>query len=168
MQHLGYSWAACSGLDRTVQNYMMQIKDRFLELTQWVHIEGDVVFSHAGISKVWMENVGLDDVNKINDLPPSEIFGFNGKMSDYTGESSTQPPTWIRPHTLVDCGYKGVIHVVGHTNVGPLRNYKDEYVKSGQYSQQELDELVDVWCCDRLPMEYLIIENNKFIVKKWA
>jgi hypothetical protein len=49
-----------------------------------------------------------------------------------------------------------------------LRNYKDEYVKSGMYSQVELDKLVDVWCCDTLPGEYLIIDNDKFIVKKYG
>ena len=109
----------------------------------------------------------IKSLEDINTLEPSEVFAFTGKMSDFTGVSSTQPPTWIRPHTLVDCGYKGVIHVVGHTNVGPLSNYKDAYVKSGIYSQVELDRLVDVWCCDALPREYLIIENDKFIVKKW-
>ena len=161
-------WAECYPDTRpVVKAYMTKNKERFLNNTQWIYLYKNICFSHAGVSSIWMEHVAkIKTLEEINALPPSAIFGFTGKMSDYTGESSTQPPTWIRPHTLVDCGYKGVIHVVGHTNIGNLTNCKDIYVKSGLYSQQELDALVDVWCCDRLPMEYLIIENNKFIVKK--
>ena len=165
-----YYWAECYPINgERVDEYMRNNEERFLNNTQWIYLCKNICFSHAGVSSIWMEHVAkVKTLKEINDLPPSKIFGFNGKMSDFTGISSTQPPTWIRPWTLVDCGYKGVIHVVGHTNVGFLGNYKDEYVKSGQYSQQELDALVDVWCCDRLPMEYLIIENNKFIVKKYG
>jgi 8-oxo-dGTP diphosphatase len=32
----------------------------------------------------------------------------------------------------------------------------------------ELDHFADVWCCDALPKEYLIIENDKFIVKEYG
>lgn len=165
----GWYWAECWPFNKKVAQAIRSYKEEWLNKSQWVFLDGNICFSHAGVSSIWMENIAkIKTLEEINDLPPSEIFGFNGKMSDYTGISSTQPPTWIRPETLVDCGYKGVIHVVGHTNVGSLRNYKDEYVKSGIYSQVELDRLVDVWCCDTLPREYLIIDNDKFIVKKYG
>ena len=146
---------------------MTKNKERFLNNTQWIYLYKNICFSHAGVSSIWMKNNNIKSLEDINTLEPSEKFAFTGKMSDFTGVSPQQPPTWIRPYTLVDVGYKGVIHVVGHTNVGPLRNYKNEYVKSGMYSQVELDKLVDVWCCDTLPREYLIIDNDKFIVKKY-
>ena len=164
-----YYWAECYPMNgERVDEYMRNNKERFLNNTQWIYLYKNICFSHAGVSSIWMENNKIKSLEDINTLEPSEVFAFTGKMSDFTGVSSTQPPTWIRPHTLVDCGYKGVIHVVGHTNVGPLGNYKDAYVKSGIYSQVELDRLVDVWCCDTLPREYLIIDNNKFIVKEYG
>lgn len=163
-----YYWAECyPATGEFVKAFMRLNEERFLNNTQWIYLYKNICFSHAGVSSIWMENNKIKSLEDINTLEPSEIFAFTGKMSDFTGESSTQPPTWIRPWTLVDCGYKGVIHVVGHTNVKPgIRNIKEEYIKQG-FSKEELDQLVDVWCCDQLPREYLIIDNNKFIVKKW-
>lgn len=162
-----FYWAECyPATGPVVKAYMTKNKERFLNNTQWIYLYKNICFSHAGVSSIWMDNNNIKSLEDINTLEPSEKFAFTGKMSDFTGVSPQQPPTWIRPYTLVDVGYKGVIHVVGHTNVGPLRNYKNEYVKSGMYSQVELDKLVDVWCCDTLPEEYLIIDNDKFIVRK--
>ena len=162
-----FYWAECyPATGPVVKAYMTKNKERFLNNTQWIYLYKNICFSHAGVSSIWMKNNNIKSLEDINILEPSEKFAFTGKMSDFTGVSPQQPPTWIRPYILVDVGYKGVIHVVGHTNVGPLRNYKNEYVKSGMYSQVELDRLVDVWCCDTLPREYLIIDNDKFIVKK--
>lgn len=162
-----YYWAECyPATGEFVKTFMRLNEEKFLNNTQWIYLYKNICFSHAGVSSIWMENNKIKSLEDINTLEPSEIFAFTGKMSDYTGDSSTQPPTWIRPWTLVDCGYKGVIHVVGHTSVKPgIRNIKEEYIKQG-FSKEELDQLVDVWCCDQLPREYLIIDNDKFIVKK--
>lgn len=169
MQACGYYWAECyPTAGKKVEEWFSSNKQWFLENTQWIYLYKNICFSHAGVSSIWMENNNIKTLEEINNLEPSEVFAFNGKMSDYTGTSPQQPPTWIRPSTLVYCGYKGVKHVVGHTNVGPLHNYKEAYINSGMYSQKELDEYVDVWCCDTLPGEYLVIKNNKFIVKKYG
>ena len=162
-----YYWAECYPVTgEFVKTFMRLNEERFLNNTQWIYLYKNICFAHAGVSSIWMENNNIKSLEDINTLEPSEVFAFTGKMSDYTGDSSTQPPTWIRPLTLVDCGYKGVIHVVGHTSVKPgIRNIKEEYAKQG-FSKEELDQLVDVWCCDQLPREYLIIDNDKFIVKK--
>ena len=184
MQHLGYSWAACSGLDRKVRDWMMTIKDRFLELTQWVYVQDNIVFSHAGISKVWMENVKLDDVNKINDLPPSEKFGFwPCKLSDYSGDSATQPPTWIRPWTLIHYAFGDYTYVVGHTcinyhthevellNDQCILGYKNSWLfdENDEKCKKQIEfynNTNKIWCCDALPYAYLIIEDDKFITCK--
>lgn len=164
-----YYWAECYPVTgEFVKTFMRLNEERFLNNTQWIYLYKNICFAHAGVSSIWMENNNIKSLEDINTLEPSEVFAFTGKMSDYTGDSSTQPPTWIRPWTLVDCGYKGVIHVVGHTSVKPgIRNIKEEYVKQG-FSKEELDQLVDVWCCDQLPREYLIIDNDKFIVKEYG
>ena len=176
MQHLGYSWAKCSGLYIGVQKKMMEIKDLFLANTRWVFEADSIVYSHAGISKAWMKNVGLDDINKINDMEPSENFGFwPCKLSDYNGDSVTQPPTWIRPWTLFSHSFGKYTYVVGHTKAKHIYNIKDETINGykASYNSDDcpLNEDVinsinscnDIWVCDTLPKEYLVIEDGKFI-----
>jgi hypothetical protein len=134
-----------------------EIKEEFLENTQWIYREGNIIFSHAGVSKVWMEMNNLKHVDQINELPPSEVFGFTPcHFSDFTGTSETQPPTWIRPQSLIFSGIDNYIQVVGHTPVNSICNTRDEL----KYSDKE------IWLCDCLPKGYLIIEDNEFIKKE--
>lgn len=157
MSELGYYWAECTGFNLTFSMDIVQLKDEFLENTQWIYREGNIIFSHAGVSKVWMENNDLKHVDQINELPPSEIFGFTADNAfDYCGTSKTQPPTWIRLKELVKYGVDHYIQVVGHTPINKICNIKEELKWSG----------VDVWACDCLPKEYLIIEDNEFIKKE--
>ncbi len=157
-QHLGYYWAQCSGFDKKVSEYLISVKNTFLDLTKWVHIENNVVYSHAGISKVWLNNVAkIDDVTKINDLEPSEIFGFwPDSPLDYSGYSTTQPPTWIRPSSLATCNITDYDQVVGHTPVFKIVNiYKECKGKR------------NIWLCDSLDnKEYLLIEDSNFNICK--
>lgn len=181
MQHLGYHWAECSGYDKKVYEYMFAIKDEFLSKTQWIFINDNIVFSHAGVSNVWLENLGLTDISDINTLEPSEKFGFwPCKMSDYHGDSSTQPCTWIRPWTLLEYSVPGYTYIVGHTSYnGKITNIKNEAIatyKSGwlfdienEYDRNIIDKLNasnDIWCCDALPNEYLIIEDGNISIGK--
>lgn len=151
MQHLGYSWAECSGFIYDVFSYMSgsEVKDRFLNLTQWIYVYNNIIFSHAGISKVWLENIGLE-INSINNLIPSEIFGFwSTKTDDRYGTSPTQPCTWIRPSTLEDNLVEGYIQVVGHTSTFKCREY-----------------CPGLWLCDALENNsYLVIEDGEFVSK---
>ena len=134
---------------------MINIKEEFLSLTQWIYIYNDIIFSHAGISQVWLDNIGIQDINEINSLPPSEIFGFTpDSMWDDSGTSETQPLTWIRPQSLVTCNIENYDQVVGHT---PVKVITDIY-KSTKKKKH-------IWLCDNLPEQYLVIEDNNFIVK---
>lgn len=162
---LGYYWAECDPSEPDVREVMSNdpLKSRFENLTQWVYIddESKIVFSHAGISQVWMYNNNIDDIHGINSLEPSEIFGFtpngftpNG-FFDTNGTSITQPPTWIRPQTLCMCNIKGWTQVIGHT---PVHKITDIY-KATKYNEH-------IWCCDALRAnQYLVIDNNVFTVK---
>lgn len=161
MQHLGYHWAECSGYFPHVAQWMIGIKDRFLRLTQWVHIQDDMVFSHAGISKDFWDYLNLgepteDNILKINDIEPSSLFGFTPQhLSDYYGDSTTQPLTWIRPVTLMENNI-GWVQVVGHTRMkvpGPILKYLD--VKPYWITIPEL------WCVDALPYWYMVIEDGE-------
>lgn len=163
MQHLGYHWAECSGYDSRVANEMMNIKDEFLNLSQWIYQMDNIIFSHAGISTEWLEQVIKVKIEEINNIEPNWYFGFwPSKMSDYYGISPTQPPTWIRPQTLVEYMPKDYIQVVGHTHHACVFNF-------GQWAKgyYENTNCPDLWCCDALPNQYLIINDNEFIVKNY-
>ena len=150
MQHLGYDWAQCSGYFPWVAELMADLKEEFLANTQWIYIIGKKLFSHAGVSTAWLEFNELE-LNEINQLVPSKLFGFNCMDSqDIYGTSPFQPPTWIRPMTLVDVMIPGYDQVVGHTEVEHCFNVKE--------SQEILHNL---WLCDALEHgSYLVIENN--------
>lgn len=159
-QHLGYHWAECSGWNPKVWQYMSEssFKERFLRLTQWVYVDDDlkVIFSHAGVSQVWMDNSGVDDVHKINDLEPSELFGFiPDNYFDMCGTSKTQPPVWIRPEVLCQCNVVGYDQVVGHTPQRKIHKIV-ESIKGKQ----------TIWLCDSMgSYNYLVIEDGEFIPK---
>lgn len=150
-----FSWGDCSPHPSSWLKKKLLFKfDQFSRLSQWVYIQDNIIFSHAGVSQVWLDNnnLKLEDINKQG---WSEIFGFTpSRYSDYYGESPTQPPTWIRPQSLINCAVENYIQVVGHTGVKEISNLHN------------LDnKYPNIWLCDNLPNQYLIIEDNNFIVK---
>lgn len=157
---LGYSWAECYPTEPEIAKVMSvdPSKSRFESLTQWIYIDEDLktIFSHAGVSKVWMENNNIKSVYDINDLKPSEIFGFTSdNYYDMSGYSVSQPPTWIRPSKLQECAVEGWTHVVGHTPQREIR--KIISINGGD----------TIWLCDTLGEGcYLKIENKQFIPVK--
>jgi hypothetical protein len=161
LQELGYSWAECSGYDHEVCKYMSQedFKNQFLKLTQWVYIAEDIktIFSHAGISTVWMKNNNIENIQSINTLEPSPIFGYY--FLDYSGYGNhpNQSPVWIRPNSLIPNMPKGWTQVVGHTG------YTRGLINIGELCRKENPEYEDLWCCDALGFgDYLVIEDNIF------
>lgn len=158
---LGYSWAECNPTEPKVQEVLSKspLKERFLSLTQWIYIDENIktVFSHAGISKVWMKENKINSIYDINYLEPSEIFEFTpDNYYDGSGYSITQPLTWIRPPSLLECNIDGWTQVVGHTPVSKIH-----YEKSPNGEE--------VWFCDNLGnKEYLVIDNNIFQSKTYA
>lgn len=159
IQHLGYYWAKCSGYYLTICQYMSEsnFKERFLKLTQWIYIDENLktIFSHAGVSQIWMDNSKIKSIYEINNLEPSELFEFNPEsFYDYYGDSVTQPPIWIRPQALYECNIADWDQVVGHTPViKDIINIR-EFTKNNR----------NIWLCDALNIsKYLIIDNNEFI-----
>ena len=154
-QCLGYYWAECYPNEPDVQKVMSvdPLRSRFEKLTQWVYIDEDlrVLFSHAGVSKVWMKNSNVESIHDINKLGFSELFGFTpDNLYDQSGYSVTQPPTWIRPASLLECNVDEYDQVVGHT---PFRGVTKEIAPNGRA----------VWFCDTQgENKYLVIDNVKF------
>lgn len=107
------------------------------------------------LSYIWI-------IDHLNELEPSELFGFtDDNPFDTNGTSKTQPCTWIRPQTLLDYGVKDIIHIVGHTPVPIINNLKHEIA---EYEGTEIAEIYpDIWRCDCLiNNQYLVIEDGIF------
>jgi hypothetical protein len=140
---------------------------------QIAHRQGEYLFTHAGISPVWMNNTfGTGKWNKknmvllLNELYQNRpnSFNFNHASFDPYGDSPKQGPLWIRPSSLMssnkgDDGLKkSFIQVVGHTQVNDIfKSFEaTEKAMGGRYYL--IDAMEDGG--------YAIIEDGKIIPKK--
>lgn len=167
MQHLGYTWAECSNLNRGVLRQAMkpEFSERFLSITQWVYLVDNICFSHAGISNTWFKETGCKSIEEINSLEPSPLFGFTpNRLDDFYGESTSQPCTWIRPASLLVDIYEPekYIQVVGHTTRNSITN------SQWLFDKNEYPELAkpQLWLCDCNLKEYLEISGDSFSPKQ--
>lgn len=86
------------------------------------YTDGKYLFTHAGVSKVWLEEVGIeytdiqDLTDKINELwlHKPKSFMFNGNRMDFYGESPQQGPMWARNNVIFKHGVD-FPQVFGHT-----------------------------------------------------
>lgn len=104
------------------------ILDQNKRYLQIAYNHGNFLFTHAGVSEIFMNDcLGKDgwemtaeaiaeDVNELWKHKPL-AFTFNG-FEQY-GDNQQQTPIWIRPRSLMKGGQslkkKGIIQVVGHT-----------------------------------------------------
>lgn len=85
---------------------------------------GKYLFSHAGVSRAWMNFQGINDTSEINDLFRKNIELVN--LQTQNGKSSEdnifQSPLWIRAENGL---YKSPLHdltqVVGHTRKSHIK-----------------------------------------------
>ena len=165
MEACKYYWAECYPSHHS--KWVYENKEWFLDNTQWVLQIDDVVFSHAGITKRWYEDMcetypEITCFEDINNIEPSEMFGFRPcKLSDYYGESETQPCTWIRPAFLCEYGFPEIRYVVGHSTVKAITECRKALIE--QYGDLIDWAKCEIWLCDTLPREYLIIDHGEFI-----
>jgi hypothetical protein len=126
------------------------------------YVIGDIIFSHAGISKTWcrIHNVDLDNLQEsVNTLLVKDdgySFSFEQlnketmSFSNPYGNNLYQSPIWIRPSSLIKDKLEGYKQVVGHTQVTQMSEVEGVY-------------LID--CLDNEKKEYLVIEDGEFIFK---
>lgn len=91
--------------------------------------ENDILYTHAGVSKVWLQDNNWDGqqniVDFVNDLLFYKPLCFDFSSMDLSGEGSSkhQGPTWIRPISLLK-SWKGdktkPKQIVGHTPVNRI------------------------------------------------
>lgn len=98
-------------------------------LMQMCFVEGNFVFTHAGVTKTWVENNDIDVSNlesSINSLFNTKRTSFcfsKGPNFSKIGDDVTQSPIWVRPVSLNEDMIDNVICVVGHTRQQTICRY---------------------------------------------
>lgn len=119
-QYSGFQW----NYRQDINDVLQPAVDEGLIQISFVHDK--YVFTHAGVTKTWVKNVGVDIDNlqeSINDLFKKDIskfkFTVGPNYSNY-GDDITQTPIWVRPESLLVDILDGKICVVGHTTQDKL------------------------------------------------
>jgi predicted phosphodiesterase len=115
---------------------------------QLVHTQDNYLFTHAGLSKKFMEHLdgdgfGFEDLNELLIQKPKVFnFGYYGwPMSEY-GDDPDQGPLWIRPHSLGLNQFQNWIQVVGHT-VQDTINISNNLILIDAPDTNEVLEIID-------------------------
>lgn len=164
---IGYT--GTSGYQAGVGHSITQVIDENRHHLQMAYGFGDYLFTHAGVSPVFMDQVfGSDDWSKesivvdLNELfrYKPKAFLFNGFES--SGDSPSQTPIWIRPRSLMSSNKKhpkglkkDYIQIVGHTQMNKLDLIGSDKFTGGRYY------FIDTMDTSG---EYLVIQDNNLIV----
>lgn len=96
---------------------------------------GNYLFSHAGVSQVWLDDISEYKECNYADRIMSNYKGWTSdELSDIVafypmdwsgyGDNQHQGCTWIRPQALDECAIEGYNQVVGHTQVEHILHTK--------------------------------------------
>lgn len=166
---IGYT--GTSGYQNRIAPSITQVIDENRHHLQVAYSFDKYLFTHAGVSPVFMDQVfGADGWNKetiaadLNELfkHKPKAFEFNGY--DSYGDNSTQTPIWIRPRSLMSANKKhekglkkDYIQIVGHTAMKRLDLTGSDKFTGGRYYFVDTLETSG---------EYLIIEDKQLRVNK--
>ncbi len=161
----GFTDTAISGYQHRMAPSIKQVVEENKEHLQMAYGFGEYLFTHAGVSPVFMDQVfGKNDWSKesvVVDL--NELFRYKPKAFEFNGfdgygDNSTQTPIWIRPRSLMSSNKKhekglkkDYIQVVGHTQMRRLDlTGSDKFTGGRYYFIDTMDTSGD----------YLVIEDN--------
>ena len=161
---IGYT--GTSGYQSGIAPSITQVIDENRHHLQMAYGFGEYLFTHAGVSPQFMDQVfGIDGWSKENvvvDL--NELFKYKPKSFEFTGfdpygDSPSQTPIWIRPGSLMSANKKhkkglkkDYIQIVGHTQMRRLDlTGSDKFTGGRYYFIDTMDTTGD----------YLIIEDNQ-------
>jgi hypothetical protein len=164
---IGYT--GTSGYQSGIAPSITQVIDENRHHLQMAYGFGEYLFTHAGVSPVFMDQVfGSDDWSKesvvvdLNELfrYKPRAFLFNG--FDPYGDSQTQTPIWIRPGSLMSVNKKhkkglknDYIQIVGHTQMKRIDiEGSDKFTGGRYYFIDTMDTTGD----------YLVVQDNNITV----
>ncbi|GGG35794.1 metallophosphoesterase [Hymenobacter glacieicola] len=154
----------CSGFRPTLAPALHILFKHHRHLFQVAYQAGPYLFTHAGVSEMWLKENGLairvlcEMPATVDNLPAVlnklltteegqrrlwQVSGYNG------GRDRVDGPLWVRPAHLRRGLLPGIIQVVGHTPLPGISWDVKEATQTG---------VVFTDCHDRQPTEYLTLE----------
>ena len=95
---------------------------------------GDYMFSHAGVSQEWLNDIQYSYHNYAEDIMNCKKGWTADELSDIctfypfdwsgNGTNKHQSCVWIRPQALYSCAIDGYNQVIAHTRVNEITNVK--------------------------------------------
>jgi len=164
---IGYT--GTSGYQSGIAPSITQIIDENRHHLQMAYGFGEYLFTHAGVSPVFMDQVfGAEGWSKETIVPDlNELFKYKPKAFQFNGfdpygDSQTQTPIWIRPGSLMAVNKKhknglkkDYIQVVGHTQMRRIDlEGSDKFTGGRYYFIDTMDTTGD----------YLAIQDNNITV----
>jgi predicted phosphodiesterase len=169
---IGYT--GTSGYQHGIAPNITQVVDENRQHLQMAYQMDEFLFTHAGVSSVFMDQVFgkggwkveniATDLNELSKYKP-KTFEFGTMLhyntyQDPSGDNEGQSPIWIRPKSLMrsnkDILRKQIIQVVGHTQQEQIDT--KGMATGGRY-----------YYIDTLGTsgEYMIINNNEISFNTW-
>ena len=164
---VGYT--GTSGYQSGIAPSITQVVDENRHHLQMAYGFGEYLFTHAGVSPVFMDQVfGENDwsiENVVVDL--NEMFKYKPKAFDFngfesSGDNTTQTPIWIRPRSLMAANKKhkkslkkDYIQIVGHTTMRKIDLKGNDLFTGGRYHFIDTMETSG---------NYLVIQDNQITV----
>lgn len=132
-----------SGFQRNLFFSINQVIEENKTHMQLSYKMGNILFTHAGVSSVFMDCVARNiwDIRSISDMlndvfkyrPLTFDFGKYAKeYTDETGDDIYQSPIWIRPQSLIHSNKdtqleEKLIQIVGHTSFNEIKTIDGKY-----------------------------------------
>ena len=162
-----YAYFAKTEIQKCIDNKIIKV----------VHIDNinKTIYSHAGITNLWMRNSNLNDIEDLNIINQINFKHLCHHGHDGYGNTPDNGPLWVRPSSLCSDIYKdkeGFIwtQIVGHTNTREpilIKKYENT-ISTVRYSEDDNNETIG-YVIDCMPNYYIIEdidENTKKINKR--
>lgn len=123
-----------------------------LDSSYLAYVIGNYIFSHAGVSSVWLQDIGKDYADRIlnnykgwTSSELSDVVSFYNDDYSFYGNNEHQGCTWIRPEALIKFAIDNYHQVIGHSQVREI-------------CRASLNNGMDLWMTDNArKSEYLTL-----------
>jgi hypothetical protein len=105
----------CSGYQYHHSFDIKEVYNKHKELYNIIYIYKNYIFSHAGVSELWMRNCKIKSPEEINQLFKEKPNFFRWVGPNYYGDSPHEGPLWIRPNSLIKSAVKSYTQICGHS-----------------------------------------------------
>lgn len=167
--YLGYTNSKYSGFSYFYKQDIYDALINNINLLQICYVNGNVIFSHAGLSAYWLKlaKIKYENLNELQDsvnrilIKKPEILDFgwlrptNKSLTTLHpnpyGDNIFQGPLWIRPKSLYsnDSVISNTVQVVGHTHnngifVKSLSKFNSKVVLTDVYDIVNISSIIEI------------------------